>query len=107
MSKVTINESLPDFTVPSTQGDMSSSALRGSYTVFFFYPRNNTPGCTTESQDFRDQYEAFKAAGCRVIGVSRDTLKSHEKVIEKLNLPYPLIPDPDETLCELFDVMKL
>lgn len=107
MSHVTVNEPIPAFTVPSTQGDISSDALRGGYTVLFFYPRNNTPGCTTESQDFRDQHNAFKAAGCRIIGVSRDTLKSHTNVIEKLSLPYPLIPDPDETFCELFGVMKL
>lgn len=107
MSTVTINKPVPAFTAHSTQGDISHESLRGHYTVLFFYPRNNTPGCTTESQDFRDHHDAFKAANCRVIGVSRDTLTSHGKVTEKLDLPYPLIADPDETFCELFGVMKL
>lgn len=107
MSTVTVNEPIPAFTVPSTEGDISKDTLLGSYAVLFFYPRNNTPGCTTESQDFRDQHDAFKAANCRIIGASRDTLKSHTNVIEKLGLPYPLIPDPDEAFCELFGVMKL
>lgn len=104
---VSLNEAIPAFTATSTQGDVSTDSLRGSHTVIFFYPRNNTPGCTTESQDFRDHHDDFKAAGCRIIGASRDTLGSHTKVTEKLNLPYPLIADPTETLCELFGVMKL
>lgn len=107
MSNVTVTEPIPAFSAPSTDGDITSDTLRGRYTVLFFYPRNNTPGCTTEAQDFRDQHDAFTAANCRIIGVSRDTLKSHTNVIEKLDLPYPLIPDPDEALCELFGVMKL
>ncbi len=107
MSTVKINEPVPPFTATSTQGNINADELRGSHVVLFFYPRNNTPGCTNESIDFRDQHDAFKAAGCRVIGVSRDTLASHEKVTEKLQQPYPLIADPDESLCELFGVMKM
>lgn len=107
MNTVTIDQPIPPFVATSTRGDISADDLRGSYTVLFFYPRNNTPGCTTESQDFRDHHDAFKAANCRIIGVSRDTLGSHAKVTEKLGLPYPLIADPDEKFCELFDVMKL
>lgn len=107
MSNITVGQPIPAFSATSTHGDISSDALRGRYTVLFFYPRNNTPGCTTESQDFRDQHNAFAEAGCRIIGISRDTLKSHAGVTEKLGLPYALIPDPDEDLCQLFDVMKL
>lgn len=107
MSNVTVNQSLPTFNVPSTHGDITNKTIQGSYTVLFFYPRNNTPGCTTESQDFRDHHDTFKNLNCRVIGVSRDTMGSHTKVTEKLDLPYPLIADPEETFCELFGVMKL
>lgn len=106
MSTVSIGEAIPAFTAVSTQGDLSSDTLQGRHAVLFFYPRNNTPGCTTESQDFRDQHDEFVAAGCQVVGISRDTLKSHTGVIEKLGLPYPLIADPDEVLCNLFGVMK-
>lgn len=107
MSKVIIDQPIPAFVATSTQGNITADDLKGRYTVLFFYPRNNTPGCTTESQDFRDQHAAFEAANCRIIGISRDTLGSHEKVTEKLALPYPLIADPDEEFCELFGVMKL
>ncbi|HLR78607.1 MAG TPA: peroxiredoxin [Burkholderiaceae bacterium] len=107
MSTVKVNEPVPAFTATSTRGEITADTLRGQYTVLFFYPRNNTPGCTNESKDFRDQHDAFSAANCRVIGISRDTLASHTKVTEKLELPYPLIADPDETICELFDVMKM
>ncbi len=106
MSTVTLGTPLPAFTAASTEGDISTESLKGQYAVLFFYPKNNTPGCTTESKDFRDQHDAFVAANCRVIGVSRDTMRSHEGVVKKLELPYPLIADPDETLCELFGVMK-
>lgn len=107
MSTATLDKPVPAFAATSTQGEITADTLRGRYTVLFFYPRNNTPGCTTESQDFRDQHDAFADANCSVIGVSRDTLASHVKVTEKLALPYPLVADPDETLCMLFDVMKL
>lgn len=107
MSQVNIDQTIPSFNTTSTQGDIAAESLRGQYTVLFFYPRNNTPGCTTESQDFRDHHDAFKAANCRIIGVSRDTLASHVKVTEKLGLPYPLIADPTEEFCELFGVMKM
>lgn len=107
MSPAIVGQAIPAFSATSTQGEVSSDSLKGRYTVLFFYPRNNTPGCTTESQDFRDRHDAFAQANCRIIGISRDTLKSHMNVTEKLGLPYALIPDPDEELCTLFDVMKL
>lgn len=107
MTTLAVGQPVPDFTAASTDGDISLSSLAGRKAVLFFYPKDNTPGCTTEAQGFRDNQEAFDAAGCRIIGVSRDSLKSHGNFIEKQQLPFALISDPDETLCELFGVMKL
>lgn len=107
MTTLAVGQPVPNFTAASTDGDISLSSLAGRKAVLFFYPKDNTPGCTTEAQGFRDNQEAFDAAGCRIIGVSRDSLKSHGNFIEKQQLPFPLISDPDETLCELFGVMKL
>lgn len=77
------------------------------YTVLFFYPKDNTPGCTTENIAFRDLHAQFQAAGTEIYGISRDSLRSHEGFKTKLGLPFELISDPDETLCLLFDVMKM
>lgn len=76
-------------------------------TVLFFYPKDNTPGCTTESMAFRDLHEHFKAAGAEVYGISRDSLRSHESFKSKLGLPFELISDPDEAMCLQFGVMKM
>jgi len=78
----------------------------GQPLVIYFYPRDNTPGCTQEGEAFRDHHEAFEQIGCRILGVSRDSLKSHEKFAEKHQFPFPLIADSDETLCRQFDVIK-
>lgn len=78
----------------------------GQPVVIYFYPRDNTPGCTKEGEAFRDHYEAFTNLGCRILGVSRDSLKSHERFADKHDFPFPLIADPDETLCRQFDVIK-
>ena len=80
--------------------------LRGTKLVLYFYPKNNTPGCTTEGIDFRDRYPAFRQAGCEVYGVSRDSLKSHEGFKAKMSFPFELLADPQETLCAQFGVMK-
>lgn len=96
-----------DLSVPATSGlTFSLAALHGRHLVLYFYPKNNTPGCTTEAQQFRDLYPEFLAANCVVIGVSRDTLKSHENFKTKFTLPFELVADTDETLCQLFGVMK-
>ena len=84
-----------------------TSALHGSPFVLYFYPKDSTPGCTTETGDFRDLHEQFSAAGCAVFGISRDSLKSHENFKAKLGLPFELISDPDEVACAAFAVMKL
>lgn len=78
----------------------------GTPLVIYFYPRDNTPGCTREGEAFRDHHDQFESLGCRIVGVSRDTLKSHEKFAEKHDFPFPLIADPDEQLCRHFDVIK-
>lgn len=80
--------------------------LRGQALVLYFYPRDNTPGCTREGQDFRDLYDQFQSAGAEIIGVSRDSLKTHENFSAKHDFPFPLIADPDEVLCNHFGVMK-
>ena len=97
-----------DFSLPAT-GDQTFtlSGARGKHLVIYFYPKDNTPGCTTEAQQFRDLYGQFKKATCEVVGVSRDSIKSHENFKAKFTLPYALLSDADETVCELFGVIKL
>ena len=103
-----LNKAAPEFTLPATgDKEISLATLRGTKVVLYFYPKDSTPGCTTESQDFRDRHAQFVAAGCTVLGVSRDGLRSHENFKSKQELPFDLLSDPDETVCELFGVMKL
>ena len=98
----------PALTLPSTDGGtFDLSAARGAPVVVFFYPKDNTPGCTTEASGFRDQFEAFTKAGATLVGISRDSLKSHASFREKLGLPFHLLSDPEETACIAWDVMKL
>jgi peroxiredoxin Q/BCP len=107
MTLLQTGHAVPAFQADTTQGPLDSRTLLGKPWVLYFYPKDNTPGCTLEAQDFRDQHPQFQALGCPVYGVSRDSLKSHAGFTEKQSLPFPLIADPDETLCELFGVMKL
>ncbi|MBB5017703.1 peroxiredoxin Q/BCP [Chitinivorax tropicus] len=103
-----LNQLVPDFTLPATGNTpFQLTAQRGRHLVIYFYPKDNTPGCTTEGSDFRDHYAEFLAAGCDVVGVSRDSIKSHENFKAKLGFPFALLSDPDETVCELFGVMKM
>lgn len=98
---------VPDFSLPATGGkQFQLSALRGQPVVIYFYPKDSTPGCTTEAAQFRDLYEAFTAAGASLWGISRDSLKSHENFKAKLGLPFELLSDTDELACRLFDVIK-
>ena len=98
----------PDFTLPATGGQLITlSALAGKKVVLYFYPKDSTPGCTTESQNFRDLHDAFVAAGAVVLGISRDSIKSHDNFRAKQALPFALISDPDETACTLYGVMKM
>ena len=104
---VAVDQPVPDFTAPATGGEFTLSSLRGQKVVLFFYPKDNTPGCTTESLGFRDHYEQFKAAGAEIVGISRDSVKSHDNFKAKLDLPYTLVSDSDEAICSLFDVVKM
>jgi len=101
-------DSIQDFTLPGTSGLAFDSAdYRGRNLVLYFYPKDNTPGCTTEGMDFAALHPAFRAADCEVFGISRDSLKSHEGFKAKLNLPFELLSDEDEAACERFGVMKM
>jgi len=99
---------IADFTLPATGGtDFSLSAARGKTLVIYFYPKDNTPGCTAESQAFRDLYPQFQKAGCEVVGISRDSIKSHENFKIKFSLPFALLSDADEKVCAQVGVIKL
>ena len=105
---VVIGKPVADFQAQATSGQaFSLAALKGKHVVLYFYPKDSTPGCTTQGQGFRDHHEAFKAAGTLVFGVSRDSLKSHENFKAKQAFPFELISDKDEAVCQLFDVIKL
>ena len=97
---------LPAFSLPATCGTLNSEALAGIPLVLYFYPKDATPGCTTQASDFRDLAGEFKDAGVRVVGVSRDTLASHQRFRERERLPFDLIADTDEVLCSQFDVVR-
>jgi peroxiredoxin Q/BCP len=103
-----LNHPVPDFELPSTHNKtFRLSAATGKNLVIYFYPKDDTPGCTTEGQDFRDAYKSFTQLGCDIVGISRDTVKSHEKFKMKMDFPFELLSDTDESVCELFGVMKM
>lgn len=96
---------LPYFATSSESGQLN--LLKGSWLVLYFYPKDSTPGCTTEGLDFKENYSQFVQADCRVYGISRDTLKSHETFKAKQGFPFELISDTDESLCNAFSVIKM
>lgn len=99
---------LPEFSLPATGSNtVTLSALRGKKVALYFYPKDNTPGCTNETRDFGALHAAFSAAGCEVFGISRDSLKSHENFKTKLELPFELISDAEEVACNVFGVIKM
>jgi peroxiredoxin Q/BCP len=103
-----VTDVVTDFSAPMTSGQtFQLSGRPARYTVLFFYPKDNTPGCTTENMAFRDLHEQFVAAGTEIYGISRDSLRSHESFKTKLGLPFELISDPDEAVCQQFGVMKM
>lgn len=105
---VSIGHPVEDFSAEATGGQpFTLSEQRGKQVVIYFYPKDSTPGCTTEGGDFRDNIEAFAAANTVVVGVSRDGIKSHENFKAKQAFPFELISDRDETVCRQFDVIKL
>lgn len=108
MSKASINKKVPAFNLPATgEKNIRLSDLKGKNIILYFYPKDSTPGCTREGQDFRDNYRKFRARNTVILGVSRDKLKSHEKFKSTQNFPFDLIVDEDEKLCEIFDVVKM
>lgn len=107
MSKVTLGKKAPDFRLPATGGgEVRLADLKGSNVVLYFYPKDSTPGCTLEGQDFRDRHTKFKRLNTVILGVSRDSLAAHEKFKEKQGFPFELLSDADEKVCRLFDVIK-
>ncbi len=105
---VELNKPVADFQAPATSGvEFHLSELKGKQVVLYFYPKDSTPGCTTEGQGFRDRIEDFAKANTLVFGVSRDGIKSHENFKAKQCFPFELISDKDEAVCQLFDVIKL
>jgi peroxiredoxin Q/BCP len=105
---VSVDQPVPDFSAAATGGrTVRLSELRGQRVVLYFYPKDNTPGCTVEGQQFRDLHQRFAALNAVVLGASRDSLRSHENFCAKYDFPFPLLADADATLCRLFDVLKL
>jgi peroxiredoxin Q/BCP len=107
MSKVKVGKKVPDFTLPATgDQDISLSDFKGKNVVVYFYPKDSTSGCTTEGQNFRDKIATFRRRKTAILGVSRDSIRSHENFKEKQAFPFELLSDADEKLCKLFDVIK-
>jgi len=103
-----LNKAVSDFSLPATGGTtfrLSESTAR--LLVIYFYPKDNTPGCTTEGLNFRDLYPEFRKAGCDIVGISRDSLRSHENFKARMGFPFDLLSDEDEKVCNLFGVIKM
>ena len=105
---LTLGHLASDFVLPST-GDKEFSLIAnvGKNLVIYFYPKDDTPGCTTEGQDFRDHWQAFTEKNCVIVGVSRDSITSHGDFKGKMQFPFDLLSDEDEEICKLFDVIKM
>ncbi len=105
---IDLNTRLTNFSaVMTSEKTFTLAEYAGKNIVLYFYPKDNTPGCTTESMAFRDLYPQFQSANTEIFGLSRDSLRSHENFKQKLDLPFELISDPEEIICTLFDVMKI
>jgi len=108
MTQLTVGDLVPDFEADSTTNTLFKlSDFRGKKVIIYFYPRDNTPGCTQEGKDFRDNIDQFNALNTVIFGVSRDSVKVHEGFKSKQEFPFELLSDKDEKLCELFDVIKM
>ena len=104
---VTVDKSLPDFAAPATGGEFRLADQRGRTVVLYFYPKDNTPGCTTEGLEFAAAEPKFRKANAMIVGASRDSVRSHEGFKTKMGFPFELISDTDEALCSLFEVIKI
>ena len=108
MAKNLEGKKCPKFSAECTSGlSLSNKDFEGKNFIIYFYPKDSTPGCTTEGQEFRDNYKNFKTLNTEILGVSRDSIKSHENFKSKQSFPFELLSDPDEKVCNAFDVMKL
>jgi peroxiredoxin Q/BCP len=108
MTTTMLNKPVTDFELPATSSKkFKLSNYQGKTLVIYFYPKDNTPGCTTQGMQFRDQYAQFQAANAEIVGVSRDNLKSHENFKAKFSFPFELLADTEELACSIFSVMKL
>ena len=108
MSQISVGKPVPDFELPATGGkNIRLSHYRGKNVVLYFYPKDNTPGCTQEGKDFRDHHAQFQELNTVILGVSRDSVKMHENFKNKHQLPFDLLSDQEEKLCQLFDVIKM
>ena len=108
MAKNLLGKKCPAFKAEATNDQIiSNTSFEGKNFVIYFYPKDSTPGCTTEGQEFRDNIKLFKKMNTEILGVSRESIKSHEKFKSKENFPFELLSDPDEKVCKAFDVMKL
>ena len=104
---VSVGKRVANFELPATGNQtLSLDQYRGKHLVLYFYPKDHTPGCTTEGRDFRDAHAGFRAAGTEILGVSRDSVKTHENFCAKQDFPFDLLSDADEKLCRQFDVIK-
>jgi thioredoxin-dependent peroxiredoxin len=106
MSKIDIGKKAPQFALDGTGGSWSLSDAAGSAVVVYFYPRDNTPGCTQEGEDFAAAYAQFKRAKASILGISADSLEAHRKFKEKMGFPFELLSDPDKKVCKLYDVIQ-
>jgi|TARA_B110000908_G_scaffold71685_1_gene86523 peroxiredoxin Q/BCP len=103
-----LNKTVPDFELPATSGhSFKLSDYIGKNLIVYFYPKDSTPGCTTQGMEFRDLYSEFQAANTEIVGVSRDSLKSHENFKVKFSFPFELLSDSEEKACQIFDVIKI
>jgi thioredoxin-dependent peroxiredoxin len=108
MNKIMLNQPVTDFELPATSGKIFKLSNYLSKTlVVYFYPKDSTPGCTTQGMQFRDYYAEFKSANAEIVGISRDSLKSHENFKAKFNFPFELLADTDEVACNIFGVIKM
>lgn len=108
MNSLLLNQSVTDFELPATSGKtFKLSDFRGKALVLYFYPKDSTPGCTTQGMQFRDHFAEFQKANCEIFGISRDSLKSHENFKAKFTFPFELLADTEELACGIFGVIKM
>ncbi len=106
MSKLAVGNKAPLFSLKGTGGDWSLTDAVGGPVVIYFYPRDNTPGCTQEGESFTSHFAQFKKAGGKIVGISADSIESHEKFKKKMGFPFDLLSDPDQRICKLYDVIQ-